>query len=361
MYNASRMLLDEQSHARARDDEMFRREFEAKQPTQTDAAQVLSDRLVAARRSAERHRGLSAVFGSVATLATGIAIMCGVRASHLTDEVMHRIEKDRERARADLMSTENSGIDPRVAILLRGSAEERADELGHMMGEDYVDSIFKKNSSTRSTSTLEAQHIDEPVEITGTRDRIEPAEAHEYLRGFPASWIKGKIKSIKFEAAEHGEFPSYMKASGKVAATYRPGAKLVTVYSRITQRERLHSFDATMGHEIAHANDWEHNPELSPDERIELLAKVAARLISENRFHSGYVESIETSDTQTTFVRKCKEYFAEIAGAYFNSPTTLHYKDFVIIHDLLRRTDPHFDIEYGKRTRVVAFNTDVTL
>ncbi|OGH60470.1 MAG: hypothetical protein A2848_03305 [Candidatus Magasanikbacteria bacterium RIFCSPHIGHO2_01_FULL_50_8] len=345
----------------AHDEAMFQDEKAANLRTENKILQKDLDTAVArtnsARRAAERRGSLASLFASVATLAAGIAVYSSVRASNMTDAYIAVLD----RSQTDEMSTETAGVNPEIEVLKRGCTAERVALLRQRLGDAYIDILIKPGSRTFYEDEHHHDSIDTPVEITSTHDEISTDEMREYLNGYPASWLQGKVSKIRFNRELYGPPSSYLKG-GKTLGLFFSREEKIEIFGSVVDRKNMTKFDRVVAHEIAHGNDWRTDDNLTVDQRIELLAKVASRVLSEDRFRSGYVEAIEVAgDPQTQFALKCTEYWAEISREYFNRPHSLSYKDFVIVHDHVRKTDPQFDIEQGKRTRVTAFNTSTKI
>jgi hypothetical protein len=349
-------LMHDDRHAH--DEAMFQGENVANLVTknkilQADLGTAVS-RTNTARRASERRGTLAGLFATIGTLASGIAVYSSMRASDMADAYLQLLE----RSHGDVMSTENAGVDPLIETLERGNTVERAAILRQRLGNAYVDLLMRPESHS---TFYESQHhhdsISGPTEITSTHDEISVDEIGHYLKGYPNSWLQGKVAKIKFSQEKFGPPSGYVK-NGRTIGLFHTREEKIEIFGSVVDRKNMSRFDRVVAHEIAHGNDWRTDDKLTIDQRIELLAKVASRVLSEDRFRSGYVEAIEVAgDPQTQFALKCTEYWAEISREYFNNPRSLSYKDFVIVHDHVRRTDPDFDIDDGRRTRVMAFNT----
>ena len=285
---------------------------------------------------------LTSVLGSIAALATGIAFSIHNEASEIKP-VLHKF-----------ISSEDPPPSGEDEILLRGGEDEKIEILTEAFGEPYIKVVLNKAQNHESVE----KHVDlsNDLTVTGSHNFMNAEEAAAYIKGFPSSWTHNKVARITIKQENFGPVSSY-STSGRVIGRFSSNDNSITLYGSIIKEKNLRQFDLTVAHEIAHGNDWLRDSELTPTERINLLAKVYVRVNSEDRFRSGYVESIGTNDKKTTLSHKCEEYFAEIAAAYFNDPSTLNYKDFTIIHNLISKKSPDFDIDKSKWQRVSSFST----
>jgi len=246
------------------------------------------------------------------------------------------------------MSKNSHVVSAEEKQLLIGSFEERVAILRSRLGNDYIDAILEQTNKPPSAET--------PLVIESDSE-VSTSELREYIKGFPTEWIKLNIKKIRIHKEEFGSVNTYTR-TGRAAGEFAIASDSINIYSSAIKGKYRITFDQTVAHEIAHGNDWVNNEKLNVQERITLLAKIAARVWSRDRFVSSYVESINHKDPKTANVRQCEEYFAEVASAYFNCPDVLNYKDFQIIHELVTKRDPNFNIEEAKRARVYSFSTN---
>lgn len=236
-------------------------------------------------------------------------------------------------------------------LLFHGDYADKVAILKTILGKDYVQMVENLNVRT-------VQHTERSQElsITGSHPYLEAKEVGQYIHGFPPDWINGKVAKIIIHQETYGKKVSILR-DGNAIGEFDTTNDSVHIYGATIGETDLTQFDRTISHEVAHGNDWIRNGELTTPERIDLLSKIVARLLSKDRFVSSYVESIQTSDKETTISHQCEEYFAEIASAFFSNPTELHYKDYLIIHELVMKKNASFDIEAEKRKRARSFNS----
>ena len=105
-------------------------------------------------------------------------------------------------------------------------------------------------------------------------------------------------------------------------------------------------------HEYAHSVDWLSNYFLTTEDKIDLLQKIADRVLAEDRFKSSYVESIKSADINQEILVRAQEYFAEIVSAYLTDGfVALPEEDRKIVSDFIKKVDPNFDRESSLQKR----------
>lgn len=177
----------------------------------------------------------------------------------------------------------------------------------------------------------------------------------EVLETFPQTWIHGEIGSIR----QTDEIDKVSKSYGIEGYTFASCSDLnepkiraaITFYRQSQESDAFHVI-SVLGHEIAHTNDWDSDNEATLEERTNLLLAIAGRLEADDRYMSSYVESIKNDDKQLEKFRKAKEYWAEICEAYFGDPDSLHYEDFRVVDEYVKRGDPNFAVEESTKERL---------
>lgn len=209
---------------------------------------------------------------------------------------------------------------------------------------------FTKKGATRLEKEFKEERPEPPLDkdpaITellardpNGKERLYPAEViKQGLAVLPESWVKREIAMIRRSPSLPGAPEAIcVLGSGEERSEIIFNDEIMKNYSL------NHIFDI-LYHEIAHANDWGCDAEMSDEERLELLYRVAERFQAPDRYHSNYVESIQGSDKQLEVGRKALEYWAKICEVYFSDPDRLHIKDFQLVDDQVRKTDPNFDL-----------------
>lgn len=325
------------------------------------------------------NRGVfSVLLASAATLATGISIYY----KNVAEETTHALQTETHVRAREFSTNANKIADlatrlkqaqatrndrsvfsethhPKYDTFLIGSHKEKVEELNEIFGEDYLRRVLKQDIEDDVPVRPEKTAV-ENVVIDGSNPNIPAADLGKYLRGFPSDWIHGKVKKISLRQEQYGGHVSYAR-NGKILGSFSSDSQKIEIYSAVIQKNNFPLFDRTVAHEIAHGNDWIRNNQLTAEERVDLLAKIAARLMSSDHYVSAYVEIIETNDPQTTAIHKHEEYFAEISAAFFNNPTELNYKDFLIIHNLVNKGDASYNIEHGVNRRTISPFFDTSL
>lgn len=209
-----------------------------------------------------------------------------------------------------------------------------------------VEDIISDKPTERRTESLIAG------DIVASRDTIS-AEVLEAIavQTYPEGWVEGEITSISQDLINRGSegMNNYGLTGWSTIASCiqesRVGGKSQIIFYKDSAKNTLYeNINEALSHEIAHANDWEADNELSFEERLNLLLAIADRVRSEDRYLSTYVESINNEDKQKELYLKCTEYWAEICSRYFgDSADNLNYKDVQIIEGMVKKEDPDFD------------------
>ncbi len=187
-------------------------------------------------------------------------------------------------------------------------------------------------------------------DIVGSDGTISKSDTAELLAVFPQQWVGEEVAFIvqhpgekypKEKLEEYGIKDAVAVAT--CAGGYKGRKAEIILYSLTTSRPLRDNFE-TLAHELAHANDWDSDLEMSYRERLELLEAIGERLSDSDRYQSWYVESIQNPDKKKERYLKATEYWAEIVKQYFTNPDKLHIKDFEIVDRHVKRHDPKYDV-----------------
>ncbi len=153
----------------------------------------------------------------------------------------------------------------------------------------------------------------------------------------PKGWVNNEVEKVTYEERD-GRATCYRNG---VNNDKRKAEIVFRIYSRTCSLEHV---VGVLGHEHAHANDWESDNEMTTVERVALILKIAERLETDDRFQSSYVEAINyENDPQRTRYTKAVEYWAVICQWYFSNADMLSIEDFKIVDSHIRKTDPKFN------------------
>jgi hypothetical protein len=205
------------------------------------------------------------------------------------------------------------------------------------------------------------------AESVGVRPQIKnserigvPVEILEEIlqRTFPSPYATHNVETIEYSDKALTVPASYnLKDPIAIAACERSssGKSQRIVFSQIASTQSLDEILNTLGHELAHAHDFNY-ARLPAEKRLKLLAKIIERLESENRYKSSYVEQINNPDKKKEMQNKANEYFAEIVGAYLYNPTAaksggMPKEDIAIVEAYIKELDPNFDAEKAAEER----------
>lgn len=269
-------------------------------------------------------------------------------------ELAHRLEHA-EKKISQATSPLNPPPPAELKILTYGTHAEKVAYLSKHFDSQYLQNILSEKT-TKEFATNNQAEIPRVVAVTGSHELLSAPEVVRYLKGYPDAWITGNIVKVTLHNEKFGRPLSY-SSFGKTAGQFNRETKTIDIFGATITDKNLIKFDRVITHELAHSNDWINSDDLTVAERIDLLAKIYARTLSQDRYISTYVESVTGRDYATLISTRCEEYFATISEAYFNNPTELNYKDYQIIHDLVSKKNPTYDIEEGMRIRVSSFNS----
>ena len=189
----------------------------------------------------------------------------------------------------------------------------------------------------------------EDIEYRGGVLKAEDIKA--FLDTMPANWAYGEISAI--EGLEKSDND---KAEFNVLAVYKPGNFKIQFDKSDTRELSKGEVMDILSHEIAHANDFSSDNELSTAEKDVLRDKLKERLAAPDRYMSPYVEKLIIDGVSSFTVKK--EYWAEICRVYMMDPTVLNVEEFNLVQDYVKKNDPNYnwkdsiqkrwDLAYGK-------------
>jgi hypothetical protein len=194
------------------------------------------------------------------------------------------------------------------------------------------------------------------VALTGLHPEATPERMRRLMRdGLPRGWASN-ITSISFTQKIGEITKSYGldEEAWAVASREAVGETNITYYRAATTYDLDENISGTLGHEGAHANDWDYASGLTQQQREHIKQTVISRLTAKDRFRSDYVESIKNPDAAIETQNKATEYWAETVDAYLNAeePTSvLSPEDIRMIEDAIRLTDDHFNRDEARQAR----------
>lgn len=163
---------------------------------------------------------------------------------------------------------------------------------------------------------------------------------------YPRGWVNNQVSRIVQSSQEYKGGYKGVWSDQALATFSRPSTnneKGEIVFWKISEQQPPWYVVLSIGHEICHSNDWESDNEMTAEQRINLLLRVSGRLSAKDRFRSSYVESIKNDDPQKQRYNKAVEYWAVTCGQYFENATKLNIKDFRLVDNHVRMTDPNFN------------------
>lgn len=221
------------------------------------------------------------------------------------------------------------------------------------IAENLWSGIKKNIGNLETDQTIERLGVEVSAIETGG-GKLSPQVLGEYLKSLPKDWVEGEVAAI---VQSHNSIPvGYKGVQTENALAVNTGFGKSKIIFSSQSKDCWRSFVVeSLGHEIAHSNDWERDDQMTYTERVELLFRIAHRLSAGNRFRSTYVESIEGDTAEEKNYYRAVEYWAEICAQYFIDPTALHIEDYQIVDEQIRKTDPHYNpiVTSEKRANII--------
>ena len=194
-------------------------------------------------------------------------------------------------------------------------------------------------------------------ELRALDPEASPERIRLILDTLPQGFVEGEVASIgftdrKFEFDESygAELHEESEGAATAAGGTRAERAVITFWKGMKDSRSDGIWNATLLHEVAHANDWDNDHQMTAFERAELKAKVAIRVQADDRFRSDYVEAISNPDKLKELEIKAKEYWAEIVEEYLKGGT-LPAPDEALVKGFIASQDPEFDRDAALKAR----------
>ncbi|MFA5854458.1 MAG: hypothetical protein WC866_05260 [Patescibacteria group bacterium] len=186
-----------------------------------------------------------------------------------------------------------------------------------------------------------------------------PERLHLILSTLPGGFVEGDVASIGFRDKKYKLDKSYgeeLHRNAEGAATAEGGhgtsGTRIVFWRGMKGHPSMKIWNGTLLHEVAHANDWRTDSDLSSEDRTALKAAVMARVAAEDRFKSPYVEAISNNDDDAQELEtKAVEYWAEIVEEYLKGGV-LPEADEELVQKHIAKQDPDFDREAELQARL---------
>jgi hypothetical protein len=200
---------------------------------------------------------------------------------------------------------------------------------------------------------FEGVHMD-----AGPLRELDPEMTPERLRfilsTYPEGFVDDEVSLITYRDEHMASAEKYGIPHGKTAAQAEGGTGaervVITFFKGSQDQPSSEIWGETLGHELGHAGDWVRDKEMSKAEREAFQAKVRERVQADDRYLSGYVESINNKEKEKELDIKAEEYWAEIFAAYL-AGQSLPEADKRLVLDRVAMNDPDFDREEALRRR----------
>jgi len=202
----------------------------------------------------------------------------------------------------------------------------------------------------KTRSVVERVERDETqprVEALGGKDGVlTPELLTKVLSTYPKNWFTHEVGLIEQREDSKYEESEMLRKNklGKVAGVADYSEDLVSIrFTKLTHKLKVSELVRILGHESAHANDFQGDNDLSIDEMLDLASSVGQRINDNDRYKSYYVEHIKDEDKQHQNYVRATEYWAEICEQYFADATKLNIKDALLVETAIKRNDPTFN------------------
>lgn len=170
---------------------------------------------------------------------------------------------------------------------------------------------------------------------------IKVSEIKKYLATLPKGWTTGEIESIR-TTTEKDDSEEIMP-SGALAVFHGDSGKVFFDQDLAKIQERGFNVHV-ISHEVAHGNDFFTDANITWKERYSLYKKLKDRVMSEDKFVTYYLVSLEKKFNEGGYgwLSLMREYWAEICAQYMSDPTQLHVDDFKLVHEFVIKNDPNY-------------------
>jgi hypothetical protein len=183
----------------------------------------------------------------------------------------------------------------------------------------------------------------------------------------PKGWANTDVRTIGYRDEDKPLHQDYGLTGQHIAAEAgRPAGEAKTTimfYRSAKGTAPTELWGSTLLHEVAHANDWVRDTQMTDEEKNSMREAVVARLGAADRYKSGYVESVNNKDAEKERETKALEYWADLSSAYLRSADPekeISSEDRAIVIAMIKRTDPGFDQKAARlrREQIIKEMTD---
>lgn len=243
---------------------------------------------------------------------------------------------------------EESGFAKETAEIL-----EQNESLKNKFGPDFgflLDIWNKEYLLNLDFSSKELKERPEDITVSGFEKLEIDSEMLKkvWQETYPKNWVITEIDSIDFQdklgelEGEPGDAIAHLKPSGTTTLdVFKPR----DYYQG--DLDLLMRIDQSFAHESGHANDWDAEDTLSPEEKKQLFIDVTKRYVQgEDRLR--FVEEMASPQSSIS------EYWARICESYFTTPSFLkekHPGDYDLVDQWVKKQDPEFDPEEALHKR----------
>lgn len=221
--------------------------------------------------------------------------------------------------------------------------------------------VMKHIHSKNETKVLSVESAPDALkleELIALDPEATPERLQLILSTLPDGFIEGDVASIGFRDEKYQIDKSYgeelhLNSEGAGTAEGGDGASgtRIVFWRGMKGHPSQAIWNGTFLHEVAHANDWRTDSDLSPKERTVLKLAIMDRVGAEDRFKSAYVEAISNDDADRELETKAVEYWAEIVEAHLKGDA-LPEADAALVKAHIAKQDSEFDRDAELQARL---------
>lgn len=215
--------------------------------------------------------------------------------------------------------------------------------------------LFKDIVNKPLGPTAKKENQDIYVEALNTKDGILSKEALKKIlrETYPNRWVE--VSSIKQnnELAKQ-IYEGESNAILAICTTDLVDFTSVIIFYKPAQNSEGEEIVSALGHELAHANSWDADNEMTAMDRANLILQVHELMESSEHLKSSVVEHINEKNPKKNSYDKVYEYWAVICEEYFAHPEQLkkwYVKEYELVDIFVKKTDPTFDVIKAKVIR----------
>jgi hypothetical protein len=206
-------------------------------------------------------------------------------------------------------------------------------------GAPFIERYIDHEESAPDRKNVETNAVDLESITSQGETKIDKDLIRRFLDTMPDNWVDGEVSSIRQINLIYQGHEGVIASCRRCNENYEEG--LITLYKVTEDKSPQEILIEVIVHELAHANDWESDNELTYEERVQLANNIIGRVRSPDHYSSWYIEYLASEGV--SLYRMSIEYWAEICRQYFKNPFELHVDDFIIVDAQVRKNDSEYN------------------